>query len=79
MIRAALADAGLTSADIDAVEAHGTGTSLGDPIEVEALRAVLGAARPDGSRCALGAVKTNIGHLEGAAGVAGGSGSHIRC
>ena len=54
------------------VEAHGTGTSLGDPIEVQALGAALGQApRARTGRCSLGAVKTNIGHLEAAAGIAG--------
>ena len=71
LLRAALKDAGVEPAAIGYVETHGTGTSLGDPIEVEALRAVLGKPRADGGRCVLGAVKTNIGHLEGAAGVAG--------
>src|SRR5262249_35797864 len=56
--------------DIGFVETHGTGTSLGDPIEVEALRAVLGGERPGGDKCVLGAVKTNLGHLEAAAGMA---------
>jgi acyl transferase domain-containing protein/acyl-CoA synthetase (AMP-forming)/AMP-acid ligase II/acyl carrier protein len=67
----ALRSAGIDAAAVGYVETHGTGTSLGDPIEVEALRSVLGGARPDGARCVLGAVKTNLGHLEGAAGVAG--------
>lgn len=71
LLRQALKDARVASEAIGFVETHGTGTSLGDPIEVQALRAVLGAPRADGSRCVLGAVKTNIGHLEGAAGAAG--------
>lgn len=71
MLQQALDDAGASAADVGYVETHGTGTSLGDPIEVDALRAVLGAPRADGSRCVLGAVKSNIGHLEAAAGVAG--------
>ncbi|HRI66026.1 MAG TPA: SDR family NAD(P)-dependent oxidoreductase, partial [Polyangium sp.] len=71
MLRQALVRAKLTPTDIDYVEVHGTGTSLGDPIEVDALREVLGGPRADGSKCVLGAVKTNIGHLESAAGVAG--------
>ncbi|MFO0590648.1 MAG: SDR family NAD(P)-dependent oxidoreductase [Polyangiaceae bacterium] len=71
MLRQALESAHLTGADIGYVETHGTGTSLGDPIEVDALRAVLGAPREDGHPCVLGAVKTNIGHLEAAAGIAG--------
>ena len=71
LLRDALRDARVEAAAIGYVEAHGTGTSLGDPIEVEALRAVLGAPRANGSACVLGAAKTNIGHLEGAAGVVG--------
>ncbi|WP_276575477.1 SDR family NAD(P)-dependent oxidoreductase, partial [Bradyrhizobium monzae] len=71
-LRAALADARLEAADIDVVECHGTGTSLGDPIEVQALDAVYGQARPgDLGRLKLGAVKTNVGHLEAAAGLVG--------
>ncbi|MBK8254807.1 MAG: SDR family NAD(P)-dependent oxidoreductase [Polyangiaceae bacterium] len=71
MLRQALSNAKLGAEDIGFVETHGTGTSLGDPIEVEALKAVLGAVREDGTPCVLGAVKTNIGHLEAAAGIAG--------
>ncbi|UQA61056.1 type I polyketide synthase [Polyangium aurulentum] len=70
LLRAALDNAGVSASDIGYVETHGTGTPLGDPIEVDALRAVVGSPRPDGARCVLGAVKTNIGHLEAAAGVA---------
>jgi acyl transferase domain-containing protein len=70
-IQAALRQARVAPSDITYVEAHGTGTSLGDPIEVEALTAVIGAPRPSGAACVLGSVKTNIGHLEAAAGVAG--------
>ncbi len=71
VIRQALANAGVEPSQIGYVETHGTGTVLGDPIEVEALAAVLGQPRADGGTCVLGAVKTNIGHLEGAAGIAG--------
>ena len=71
LLRDALRSGRVEAGAIGYVETHGTGTSLGDPIEVEALRAVVGQERPDGSRCLLGALKTNIGHLEGAAGVAG--------
>ena len=67
-----MADARLDAADVDVVECHGTGTSLGDPIEVQALDAVYGQARPeDRGRLKLGAVKTNVGHLEAAAGFVG--------
>ncbi|UJW29896.1 SDR family NAD(P)-dependent oxidoreductase [Saccharothrix sp. AJ9571] len=69
VIRAALADAGLASSEVDAVEAHGTGTSLGDPIEAQALLATYGQGR--GRPLWLGSVKSNIGHTQGAAGVAG--------
>jgi len=71
LVREALQNARVPSEAVGFVETHGTGTSLGDPIEVEALRAAVGAPRSDGSRCVLGAVKTNFGHLEGAAGIAG--------
>src|SRR5690606_6498215 len=71
VIRAALHNAGVDPADVGYVETHGTGTPLGDPIEVEALTAVLGAPRPSGSPVILGSIKSNIGHTEGAAGVAG--------
>nr|ADB12491.1 EpoD [Sorangium cellulosum] len=71
VLREALRSAQVEAGAVDYVETHGTGTSLGDPIEVEALRATVGPARSDGTRCVLGAVKTNIGHLEAAAGVAG--------
>jgi acyl transferase domain-containing protein/acyl carrier protein len=71
VIRQALEQAQIRPDQVGYIETHGTGTSLGDPIEVEALRATYGEARPPGNACALGSVKTNIGHLEGAAGIAG--------
>jgi myxalamid-type polyketide synthase MxaB len=71
VIRAALHNAHIEPAQISYVETHGTGTKLGDPIEVEALTEVVGKPRPDGSTCVIGSVKTNIGHLEAASGIAG--------
>jgi polyketide synthase 12/myxalamid-type polyketide synthase MxaB len=71
VIRRALADAGVEAAAISLLEAHGTGTPLGDPIEVEALGAVYGVPHAVGDECVLGSVKTNVGHLEAVAGVAG--------
>ncbi|MCH5376987.1 MAG: polyketide synthase, partial [Planctomycetes bacterium] len=71
VIRKALADAGRRSDEISFVETHGTGTALGDPIEVRSLRTVLMADRPPDRPCWLGAVKTNVGHLEAAAGISG--------
>lgn len=70
VIRKALANARIKPADVSYVEAHGTGTSLGDPIEVRALMSVLGEKRTSDQPLAIGSVKTNIGHLEPAAGVA---------
>ena len=71
MIREALSAAGLKPAEIGYVEAHGTGTSLGDPIEVQALAAALGEGRRSDTPLWIGSVKSNLGHLEAAAGIAG--------
>ena len=68
VIRQALANANVSPAEISYIESHGTGTSLGDPIEVNSLKAVLGQEKD--RSCYLGSLKTNIGHLESAAGIA---------
>ena len=71
VIRAALEDAGVAPGSVSFVEAHGTGTPLGDPMEVQALSAVYGAGRSAGEPLRIGSVKTNLGHTEAAAGLAG--------
>ena len=70
MLRSALEDAGVAPDDVDYIEAHGTGTAAGDPVEIETIGRVMATGtrrRP----CAIGSVKTNLGHTESAAGVAG--------
>ncbi|UFP94721.1 type I polyketide synthase [Gloeobacter morelensis] len=71
VIRRALAQAGVQPSQVSYVETHATGTALGDLIEFKALKAVLGERQPGDPRCLLGSLKTNIGHLEAAAGIAG--------
>ena len=71
VLRSALQQAGIEPPQLSYIETHGTGTVLGDPIELRALKAVLLSGRDHDQPCAIGAVKTNIGHLEAAAGIAG--------
>ncbi|MGC2332319.1 MAG: beta-ketoacyl synthase N-terminal-like domain-containing protein [Candidatus Acidiferrales bacterium] len=71
VIRQALANAGVEPGEIGYIEAHGTGTSLGDPIEAHALAAVFGPGRAKENPLIVGSVKTNVGHLEASAGIAG--------
>jgi len=71
VLRSAYANAGLAPQEVDYVEAHGTGTPLGDPIEARALGTVLGRGRAEDAPLLIGTAKTNLGHLEAAAGIAG--------
>jgi len=71
VIERAINKAGITTQHISYIETHGTGTNLGDPIELNTLNDVFGKDRLSDNPCYLGAVKTNIGHLEAAAGIAG--------
>ena len=70
-LRNAYKNAGILPSQVGYIEAHGTGTAVGDPIELQALGEVLMEGRPAGQRCAIGSVKTNIGHSEAASGMAG--------
>jgi acyl transferase domain-containing protein/acyl carrier protein len=71
LMRAVLQRSGLGALDVDFVEAHGTGTAVGDPVEAAAIGAVYGQGRPAGQPLPIGSVKTNLGHLEPASGMAG--------
>jgi polyketide synthase 13 len=70
VLRRAYKDAGINPRTVDYIEAHGTGTVLGDPIEAQALGRVIGRGRPADKPVLLGAIKTNVGHMESAAGAA---------
>ena len=70
-MRRALRQADVEPGTVDYVEAHGTGTAVGDPLEAAALGSVYGAGRSADRPCLIGSAKSNIGHLEGAAGIAG--------
>ena len=71
MLRKAYQDAGVSPGAVQYIEAHGTGTVAGDPVEIGAIGAVVGQDRPAGQLCMVGSIKTNLGHTEGAAGIAG--------
>src|SRR5262249_36649577 len=71
VLKLAYEQAGVAPGQVGYVEAHGTGTRGGDPVEIQALAAVLGQGRPPDRPCWIGSAKSNIGHTEGAAGVAG--------
>ncbi len=71
LMRSVLARSGLAASDIDYLEAHGTGTAIGDPIETAAIGAVYGQARKPEDPLPIGSIKTNVGHLESASGMAG--------
>ncbi len=71
LLETVYAEAGVNPQSVAFVEAHGTGTAVGDPLECLALSSVLGRDRADGHRCWIGSVKTNLGHMEGAAGITG--------
>ena len=70
-MEAALEDAGVAPSEVAYVEAHGTGTAVGDPIEINAVANVYGQGRKTETPLLIGSVKTNIGHLESASGIAG--------
>ena len=71
LIKKALEESGINPSDVDYIEAHGTGTALGDPIEIEALADVFAESKTESRPLMVGSVKSNIGHLEGAAGIVG--------